>query len=268
MSQDHIVALGAGQFGVLSAPGDRPAGGVCLLLFNAGFIHRSGPFRLHTRLARRLASAGLASFRFDAPGVGDSIERNDGPLVQSMQASMDVLQGRHGFSRFIVGGLCSAADLGWNVALADQRVVGLLSIDGLARRGFWYRVAQLRRGLRKSPVAWWSALRRRAQPGRVPSMSDSDLRDWPAPGVEREQFATLTARGVVQFQLFTGGTSYFLHPRQFHETFGVSNASTAIDFHFWPQCDHTFFAESDRGRLIGLIVDWMQRRFGGYHAKL
>jgi hypothetical protein len=262
VSQDHIVALDPGQFGVLSAAVGQQDDGVCLLLFNAGFIHRSGPFRLHTRLARRLATAGLASFRFDAPGVGDAIERSDKPLVQSMRASMDVLQARHGYSRFVVGGLCSAADLGWQVALEDPRVVGVLSIDGLARRGFWYRVAQLRRALRKSPAAWFRAVHRRARPQRAASMTDADLRDWPAPGVEREQFAALVQRDVALFHLFTGGASYFLHRGQFRETYGPATATARVDFHHWPQCDHTFFAESDRSRLIDTIEAWMNRRFG------
>jgi hypothetical protein len=267
MSQDRIVTLDSGRFGLLSAPSGQQGDGVCLLLFNAGFIHRSGPFRLHTRLARQLAHQGVASFRFDAPGVGDAIERSDTPLVKTMQASMDVLQSEHGFSRFVVGGLCSAADLGWQVALADPRVVGVLSIDGLVRKGFWYRYAKMRRALRKSPADWFRALLRRAQPRPALNMTDADLRDWPAPGIEREQFAVLVRRGVALFHLFTGGASYFLHRRQFRETFGLSAASDLVEFHHWPECDHTFFGESDRSRLIETIGHWMTQHYRSLDAE-
>jgi hypothetical protein len=267
MSLDRIVAIDSGQFGVLSLPPGQQNDGVCLLLLNAGFIHRSGPFRLHTRLARQLAAGGLASFRFDAPGVGDAIERSDKPLVKTLQASMDILQSEHGFSRFVVGGLCSAADLGWQVAVADTRVVGVLSIDGLVRRGYWYRVARMRRALRKSPADWFRALHRRARPRPAMNMTDADLRDWPAAGVEREQFAALVRRGVALFHLFTGGASYFLHRRQFRETYGATVVSDQVEFHHWPDCDHTFFAESDRSKLIETIVNWMTRRYGTVQAE-
>lgn len=266
MSMDEIIALDPGQFGLLSKPAQDSGTGVCLLLLNAGFIHRSGPFRLHTRLARQLAAQGFASFRFDAPGVGDSIGRTDVPLVQTVKASMDRLQSSHGYSRFVVGGLCSAADLGWQVALADARVTGVLLIDGLARKGWWYRLARLRRTLGKSPMAWLRSLHRRAQTGDSPGMTDADLRDWPEQGVERRQMATLVERGVALYFLFTGGAGYFQHPRQFRETYGAASAGALVDFHYWVDCDHTFFAESDRRRLIEAIGHWMQHRFGRYHG--
>lgn len=261
MSREEIVALDPGQFGVLNKPSLESGSGVCLVLLNAGFIHRSGPFRLHTRLARQLAALGFASFRFDAPGVGDSIARSDVPLVQTVQASMDRLQAGHGFERFVVGGLCSAADLGWQVALADPRVVGVLSIDGMARKGWWYRLARLRRSMGKSPLAWLRTLRRRTQNGRSPRMADADLREWPAPGLERQQFAMLVERGVALFFLFTGGAGYFQHPRQFQETYGIASAAALVDFHYWDHCDHTFFAESDRRRLMAVVEQWMKHRF-------
>ena len=59
MSQEAIVQLGGDRFGLLSGGDASVQGGTCLLLLNAGFIHRSGPFRLHVRLARRLAQAGI-----------------------------------------------------------------------------------------------------------------------------------------------------------------------------------------------------------------
>jgi hypothetical protein len=109
MSIDHIVDLGDDRFGILSRSGEAADSGVCVILFNAGFIHRSGPFRLHARLSRQLADAGHAAFRFDAPGIGDSIGRSDQPLVQTMRAGMDALERQFGYSRFVVGG-CAVAD--------------------------------------------------------------------------------------------------------------------------------------------------------------
>jgi hypothetical protein len=263
MSGDTIVLLDEDRFGLLSGPRMGEERSVCLLLFNAGFIHRSGPFRLHVRLARQLADAEVASFRFDAPGLGDALARSDKPLLETVRTAMDILQARHGYSRFVVGGLCSAADLGWQVALDDARVVGVLSIDGLARMGWWYRLAKLRRVLGKPPSVWVQRLLRRvrAPAPALASIAADDLRDWPQPGSEPAQMAALVARGVQMFFLYTGGAGYFLHPGQFAETWGRSSRAPTVEVEHWPQCDHTFFAESDRRRLIERIADWMRRRF-------
>jgi hypothetical protein len=261
MSEEEIVALDEGRFGILGGPRRGDGTSVCLILLNAGFIHRSGPFRLHVRLARRLADAGVASFRFDAPGLGDAIARSDRPLLETLRTSMDILESRHGHARFVVGGLCSAADLGWQVALADPRVVGVLSIDGMVRTGWWYRLGRLRRALNKPPGTWLRRLRRRSRVRETAPIAAEDLRDWPQPGSERAQMAALIARGVRFFFLFTGGAGYFLHRSQFAATWGKASRAPTVELEHWPQCDHTFFAESDRCRLIERIVDWMQRRF-------
>lgn len=259
--QDEIIALGTWSFGMLSRPSAERRTDTCVVLLNAGLIHRSGPFRLYTRLARELAATGVATFRFDAPGIGDSIERGDVPLVQATQACLDALQARCGYSRFVVGGICSAADHGWMLALADPRVVGLIAIDGMAREGFWHLVGRLRRGLRKTPAEWLQVVGNLLQPPPALQVSSEDLRDWPERGAEQRQLQALVERGVQLFVLFTGGTSYFLHRRQWRATFGSVARSPTIDFHYWPNCDHTFFAESDRLQLFCAVSKWASERF-------
>lgn len=261
MMREAIVMLDEDRFGILSGPSTAKEDAACLMLFNAGFIDRSGPFRLHVRLARRLAEGGIATFRFDAPGLGDSIQRSERPLLETIRNAMDIVQARHGYSRFVVGGLCSAADLGWQVALADARVAGLVSIDGLARMGGWHRFARLKRMLRKPPSAWLGKLLRRSRAKPVASMRAEDLRDWPAPGTERKQLHTLLAREVSVFFLYTGGAGYFLHRRQFGATWGPASRAPTVEFEHWPHCDHTFLAESDRRQLITRIERWMQHWF-------
>ena len=68
---EKILPLAAGSFGLVSLPpGGRSS--VAVVLLNAGLIHRSGPFRLYTRLARKLAKSGYIVLRFDLPGIGDA----------------------------------------------------------------------------------------------------------------------------------------------------------------------------------------------------
>ncbi|HET9032646.1 MAG TPA: alpha/beta fold hydrolase [Dokdonella sp.] len=261
---EEIVTLQDDVFGILSQPQPAADSDLCIILLNAGFIHRSGPFRLHVRLARALAASGVAAFRYDAPGVGDALTRSSETQLQATRASLDALSAQFGYRRFVVGGICSAADLGWLLALADPRVVGLISIDGLARQGFWYSFGRMRRGLQKSPREWLTAIRLRlARSGAsaAATASPEDLRDWPVRGSEREQLHRLVERKLEWFVLFTAGTSYFLHARQWLATFGREARSTLVEFRFWPRCDHTFFAESDRRKLIDAIVAWVGARF-------
>ena len=190
--------------------------------------------------------------------------RSSQTQVQATRTSLDALETRLGYRRFVVGGICSAADLGWLMALADPRVVGLISIDGLARQGPWYLLGRLRRALQKSPGEWISAIRLRlARSGSAmpAAVSAADLREWPVVGAEREQLQSLIERRLEWFALFTGGTSYFLHARQWRATFGSATRSPLIEFRFWPRSDHTFFAESDRRRLIDTVVTWASARF-------
>ena len=261
---EDIVPLQDDVFGILSRSQQAVDSDLCVILLNAGFIHRSGPFRLHTRLARALAASGMATFRYDAPGVGDALTRSSQTQIQATRASLDALSARFGYRRFVVGGICSAADLGWLLALADPRVVGLISIDGLARQGFWYSFGRMRRALQKSPREWLLAIRHRlvrSESSAMAQVSPEDLRDWPARGTEREQLHSLLEHKLEWFSLFTAGTSYFLHPRQWLATFGNDARSSLIEFRFWPRCDHTFFAESDRRRLIDTLVAWAGARF-------
>jgi hypothetical protein len=64
------------------------------------------------------------------------------------------------------------------------------------------------------------------------------------------------------FSLFTGGiTSYFLDARQFTATYGSLAQDPRVRFAFWPECDHIFFSETDRARMIGEVFDWYSTAF-------
>jgi hypothetical protein len=256
---DELMTIGArGLYGLLSeplVPGTLPA----VVLFNAGFVHRTGPSRLHVRLARALAAAGRLVLRLDLPGVGDA-PNGDTPWLAAARQALDAVQARTGTSRFVVGGLCSAADLGWRLALADPRVGGLILLDGLARRGAWFRLGQLQLFLCRPFSHWPGMLARRFRRSDPGDPAAEDLRDWPAPGSERADMAGLLARGVEIFSLYTGGAApYFLHPRQFAATFGGAARAPQVCLEHWRDCDHAFYAEADRRRLIAAITHWMER---------
>lgn len=262
---ESLLELGAGRFGVLHAPASP--GAVVFVLLNAGAVHRQGPFRLYVQLARRLAASGFASFRFDQPGIGDAVLAGEQPQLDGLAAVLDRLAARTGCRRFVVGGICSAADAAWQLALQDTRVCGLLLLDAVAYAPGWYRLGRWLR--RRSPSAMLSALLRRLRPQRhalagAPAAVEADYRNWPKPEEAGPQLAGFCARGVETLALYTGGIAhYFLHRRQFAATFGSAAQDRHVRFDYWPEVDHLFYRPADRERLIEHICGWARERFAG-----
>lgn len=261
---EEIVRLEGGGFGFLTRAQGRSAG-LTVVLLNAGLIHRVGPQRLHVDLARELASVGYDVFRFDLPGVGDAAMEGV-PQHAVVARVLDQLQSHAGNDRFVLGGICSAADLGWRVGVSDARVAGVLLIDPMAVQGHWYRIGRLRMALR-CPVSSWPAkllqrLRRSGTASSEDALSNEDYRDWPTAADFRKQAAQLMSRGTRVFAMYTGGVAdYFVHPRQIDATFGPSRRSQGLRIAFEPGLDHIFFALADRRRVIGLLRDWLQTAF-------
>jgi len=255
---DALVRFGPGRqlTGVLDGAG---APGPVLLLPSAGLQPRAGPFRLHVELSRRLAAHGLRTFRYDIPGVGETPRIPGCDATQATIAAIDRLQAEHDCSVFAVGGICSAADTGWDVANADPRVSALLLLDGLCFAGPWYRYARTLDLLRRLPREWRRFARK--VPGRLragASLDSNAFRTWPDHAQARSQFAALVARDVRMLCIFSGGyADRFLHPRQFAWSFGAATRDPRVVMHYWPECDHTYFSRAQRDKLIDEVVAWM-----------
>jgi alpha-beta hydrolase superfamily lysophospholipase len=125
----------ASLFGLLCLPkaAAKPA---AVLFLNTGRNAHIGWSRMTVGHARRLAKAGIASFRIDVAGVGESPSRADRSAeflyseapVRDVVAAVDILAAR-GFTSISLVGVCSGAYLGLLGALGDQRVTGLVSIN-------------------------------------------------------------------------------------------------------------------------------------------
>ena len=261
MIEEIAFNPGNGVFGVLTRP-DTPSNRPAIVLLSAGFIHRPGPFRMHVELARRLAGEGFAVARLDLPGVGDAPAPTDPDDVRVITQALDAIGAPLGIDRFVVGGLCSAADLGWKTCLADPRVCGLILLDGVARRGFWYRAGQAQMLLSRGARSITRSILSRLSMRRRPAILMPDTRDWPKPGEERGELERMLSRDVEVFALYTGGSpDYFTHHAQFRATFGRAAAHPNVHFRFWPDCDHMFMRKTDRDRLIDEVRTWCDDAF-------
>ncbi len=253
------------QFG----PGDQlvgvlsgDAGSTCplLVLPNAGLVPRAGPFRLHVEIAQRLARRGMRTFRFDLPGAGESPHLAGLDARGATQAALDHLATRGIATRFVVGGVCSAADRGWIAATRDPRVVGVVLLDGVAFTGPWFQFARVAGALARPPREWLKVLRRHAgtlASGNEP-LATAAYREWPTRAQARTQFGAMLARNVSFLFVYTSGVSdYFRHPRQFGWSFGSAATDPRVTWHYWRDCDHTFYARFARERLLGALEQWL-----------
>lgn len=120
--------FGEGMFGVLCRPKHCALDAPIILFISSGRNPHSGRGRQIVTLSRKLAKAGVSSFRFDLLGIGDSAERNDGssPLY-SLKAVDDVFIAVDHLrfltqNPIIVVGFCSGAFLGFHAICRDKRI--------------------------------------------------------------------------------------------------------------------------------------------------
>lgn len=117
-------SLAATDVGVVFVPG--------------GFQYRAGSHRQVVRLARRLASIGITSMRFDLTGLGDATGEVQSfeQLSPQIQAAIDALTTQTPtVQRVVLWGLCdgaSAALLHWEKA-HDHRIDGLVLVNPWVR---------------------------------------------------------------------------------------------------------------------------------------
>lgn len=257
---ETLVRFGPQQrlLGILSGS-ELPANAPILVLPSAGLVPRAGPFRLHVEMAQRLAARGVRTFRFDVPGVGEAPREAGCDYRGATLAALEQLTAHHGGTRFVVGGVCSAADLGWIAALANERVVGALMLDGMCYTGPWFQLARIR-GMLASPRRWLGFVRRLILRGSGDGGTHTtlDARDWPTRAEAQQQMQQLLMRNVRLLFIYSGGISdYFRDVRQFGWSFGRAARDTRVTMLHWPDCDHTYYTRVHRDRLLATVEAWL-----------
>src|SRR5437868_10047186 len=130
--REEAVLFGrkAAMVGVISDPPQaREQNSPAVIFLNAGGLHRVGPSRLYVNMARTLAESGYVVLRFDFSGFDDSESRYDQTpfaknAITEVHSAMDFLTTTRGVDRFILIGICSGAEVSFETACCDPRVVG------------------------------------------------------------------------------------------------------------------------------------------------
>lgn len=257
--------FGENLVGILHSGSGKSGQETALILLNAGMVHRIGPHRGSVELARAVAAAGFPVFRYDQSGLGDSPVSRQASAErrhEELKAAMALVSAHTGATRFVVGGICSAADDAFHLAGLEPRVQGLLLLDGLAYRtpGYWLRHLPKRIF---NPVKLWNWWRSRSQ--GQPGMEN--FRDWPSRQQATSALGEMVSRDVRFLFVFTGGAyRYFNHAQQLPAALGSAIKSRQVSSVYWPDCDHTFYLNRDRARLQQQVTCWLLREFGASDA--
>ena len=127
---------GDGLAGVLCEPASAPARN-CIVLPNAGGNPHFGWARMSVDHGRALAQAGVASFRFDLSGIGDSTWHPASVRrclygrahLEDMRCAVDLVVD-HGYAP-MVSGLCSGGYLALHAMHADPRITRGVAVNVL-----------------------------------------------------------------------------------------------------------------------------------------
>ncbi|HUE16686.1 MAG TPA: alpha/beta fold hydrolase [Planctomycetaceae bacterium] len=271
--------------GVYTEPtGAREDNAPAVLLLNAGITHRSGPFRIHVEVARRLASRGYACLRLDLAGIGDSagrgndVSEQEGTLAD-VRLAMDFLQSQIGTKRFVLFGLCSGADDSHQIALRDSRAAGIVALDAFAYpsvlrlsvrqfgrlAGHPHHVYQKARAkLRSSRIC--RSILGPPQDGPVAETKREERfqafqRDFPPQDQVAAEIETLLDRGVQSLYIYSGGYKWYNYTRQFFDDFPNVRHNPRVEVEYFRDADHTYLLLADRERLIDRIETWLVSRF-------
>ncbi len=278
--RERVLRLGPdGRLvGIVTEPASRTRDLPVFLMLNAGVVHRVGPNRIYVSMARRLAATGFATCRFDVSGLGDSLTRRDGlpyedARLADTREAMDHVQRALGVDRFVTLGLCSGADHAFRVALADERTVGSVLLDGYSyptaqhhaerRRERW---GEIRRRLLDFP-AWkrvltgrhpiWGAVRARLlrrKDLRLQFVMDVPPREEAEAGVQR-----LVQRGVRLLFIYTARqAAYYLSAAETGEAFPPVPPSGAIRVRCMPDSDHEFTLLTRRAQVLDAVGAWAE----------
>jgi pimeloyl-ACP methyl ester carboxylesterase len=274
-----VFGKGCGLSGIVSEGAAGARTGV--LLLNAGITYRVGPGRLYVKVARALADAGVPALRFDFSGVGESETSASGAsyterTLEEARAAMEVLE-QKGVDRFVLFGICSGADNGLRIALAEPRVAGAAlvepftfgsraysihqCVEQLRTRAFWARVVRGRVDV-LSTMRNVVRSRRPAADSAGPAEPDDMTPFWKMPPPERivSDFQSLTARGVRLLLVYSK-----LSPAEYNyrtilrREVAALGPDSPVEVEVYAGTEHTMTPLAHQARFVDRIVEWAGR---------
>lgn len=269
---DHLPLVG-----VLCEPDSARASApnTAVILLNSGVIHRVGSCRLSVTLGRALAErAGIATFRFDFSGIGDS-EARRGTLtanqaaIEEVQEVMDHLGRWKQFDRFILYGLCSGAFAAYRTALADPRILGTVQLDGYCYTT--WKSHMMHYSPRLLSLSRWGTfllrklgLRTTKKGAAVSGIEEEffevpDFASYPPKEEVEHGLQQLNDRGLNMLYVFLG-SEHYKYQKQFEDCFRSVPFKDNLTVIHRPHASHILSEPDDRKAVVSAISDWVHQR--------
>ena len=266
--------------GTITLPTDRqpqPGSQPGLILLNAGMLPRVGPHRLNVELARTAAAQGLTAIRFDLPGLGDSgftssrLSHEEQTRTAIEDAMALLADTPFAPDRFLIAGLCSGADAGFQMAQKDPRIVGLFMMEPYyfpnRFSGMFRTLRRLREyGLRRAVIRIAQKLGIAGAPHAsnescvIPlSAPEESVRQAPSPARFAHDLDVLLKRGV-DIRLVYANTLMGRYDLRHHHRHIFSHLGQPAHFavEMVPHTDHVFTRIEARRHLIRGMAAWLQ----------
>jgi pimeloyl-ACP methyl ester carboxylesterase len=239
-----------------------------VLFWNAGFLHRVGPYRLYVDMARKLAAMGFLAVRFDLSGKGDSKPRRDEGLEKDRAARdvrevMDLVSAKTGIEEFVLIGLCSGADDAFPIAVEDSRVSGLVLLDGFAYRTIRYYVPHY---LMRIFIwqRWKNFISRKFHELflHTERKVEDYIREFPPKAKVKQDLLHLIERGVNLLFVYSGEVKeYYNYKGQFKDMLKPIAMNEKLQSEYFDKATHTYTRLDDRKMLMTCICDWLNKHY-------
>ncbi|RMD87659.1 MAG: hydrolase 1, exosortase A system-associated [Alphaproteobacteria bacterium] len=267
-----FTAEGATCIGIVHRPPVASRTGVVIVV--GGPQYRVGAHRSFVTLARSLADAGFAVFRFDYRGLGDSEGEDPGfeALGPDIAAAIDAFHDAvPEVARVVLWGLCDGATASVLCAADDPRVAGLVLLNPWVHEEAAYERVLLRHYYRRRIVSrdFWRQLAR----GRVKFLDFPRLvigmigrgfkrAGEAVPARLADRFLAAAGRHAGPVLLVTSG--HDLTAREFLDAVGRDSAWRAAiaagrvrRLHV-EEADHTFSEPGTLEQVIAATRDWLE----------
>lgn len=263
--------------GIICAPANVDAKKPAVIILNSGIMHHVGACRMSVKIARVLAEVDTLSLRFDHAGVGDSephmgSEPFEAYAPLEVITAMDYLTKRSGFQRFILYGLCSGADMSYEAALLDDRVVGVIQIDAYTYRTprfyfnyYWQRFFQwsVWRNFVLNRLPILLGLKRSRQAKAVAYLGEENLempsytRVFPPRKKIESGVHQLIERQVALYFLFTGAEPHFNYPEQVEDMYPDVRFGDLLKVDYLEDCSHIIKEPHRQKDVCEGITEWV-----------
>jgi len=254
---------------------------VGVLILVGGPQYRVGSHRQFTLLARSLGEAGIASFRFDFSGMGDSegTKREFDETLEDVSVAIDAfLEAVPGVSRLVLWGLCDAASSAMMFAHRHPKVTGMILLNPWVHSGDYapdVKLTYFYRPLFSSRNKWRHLVSGRnkiiptlMELGRDTLALAGNRSFHSSPSSTDDSFVQGMLEGLKQFQhgvlivlseddlTASEFSSLISHDSEWREA--ISNP--AINLNTVLAADHTFSKTTSQDEVSRLTIEWVKRQ--------